>query len=129
MLDKLDPNWVAAIVTTVGTYLFHKIWGLFSDKQKRILESVSKEITSITHQLVLTAPPGTTVAQIILWAKGAAAIQLAKVGLRPDQNAITTAVVDAVIADAVKYFVETHPDPKSLTPPILGKLAGSPNTP
>lgn len=122
MFDNLDPTWVAGLITALGGYVFHKIWGRATDKQKQIATAVMGESRSVVRSLVLTAPPGTTPAQIVIWAKGAIAIQLAKKGLKLEDNPVLRALADEVIADAVTFFIETHPDPKSQAAPIMAKL-------
>jgi hypothetical protein len=121
----IPAEWASAFVIGLVTAIGHKIWNTLSRNKQTVLVNALAETKSVIWQLIATAPPGTTPEQIIIWAKGAAAIQLAKVGLKPDANKVVQSGVDAIIAAAVHEFVVMHPNPKSLVVPIQGKLTAA----
>lgn len=122
-MDFFNSDLFAGIVTAAIAYIGERIWSRSSDKTKQRIHAVVGEISSVINQLMTTAPVGTTMDQAIVWAKGAAAVQLAKAGIDP-KNKVVAALVNEAIAAGLSLFVATHPDAKSLTPPIKAKLGG-----
>lgn len=122
MSDLISSQWAITFLAGVISYLGHRLWTKADDKQKALIASVFGEIKSIVQQLVLTAPAGTTTEQVIIWAKGAIAIQAAKRGLTIDGNPVLQQLADEIVADAVKQFMALHPEPSTLVPPIKAKL-------
>jgi hypothetical protein len=124
-MDKLNPEWVVAIVTGVITFFGNKLWNSAKDKAKakadelkRKIDHALAELDEVAQQLLNSATDKTTVAQMELWLKGAAAIQVAKHGLDPEHPLIKPAVRVLIAQKLSKLVSKEH------TPPILDKLTG-----
>jgi crotonobetainyl-CoA:carnitine CoA-transferase CaiB-like acyl-CoA transferase len=115
--SKIDPNLVFAVVTTVGGWVWHKLSG----NQRTVLDRALEAAGNVMNQVVTTARPGLTVADLITQLKGAVAIQLARVGLKTDGNPLVKASVDKLVSSYVDKYVAGHPDPKSLDLPMRKK--------
>jgi len=116
--DFVNSDWFGAAVMAIVTWTGHKIWDRSSDANKQKLTAAIGEARSIIAHLRETAAPETTTEEFIVWCKGAVAVQLAKVGISTEKNALARAMVNELIADSVTVFASKHGKP----PPILTKL-------
>ena len=123
MWDFLNSDIFGTLVVGVLTLIGNKIWTRSSDKTQQKITAAIGEARSVIQHLVETAAPDATPEQIIIWSKGAAAIQLAKVGLDPE-NKLIKALVNELVAGAVLTFVRQNGvRAQNMTPPpILAKL-------
>ncbi len=108
---------ISAFVVGTIVALVNKLWNRASEKTKARVTSTVDVARSVMAQVVLTADPAMTIPRLIIQLKGAAAIQIARLpeSVRP----LATAFVPELIASAVHTYVSMHPNPQTLTLPVL----------
>lgn len=121
----MSPEWIAAIVISLGTALINKLWNKSSDDTKSKITAALDEARSIISQCVMTARPGMTADDLIVQLKGVVAIALGRIGIKSDDPTVA-ALVAALVAAGVQEFVALHPNKTSLVLPIHAKLAPAP---
>jgi hypothetical protein len=111
-ISKIDPNVAIAIVTTVGSWLFHRS---SKGKQDKI-DAALKAARNVISQIIITALPDMTVERLIVLSQKVVDAHLAKIGIRRDDSRVR-ALVSEIVSNGVSSFVQLHREPKTLTPP------------
>ena len=107
-LAKLDPNTVAAVVSALALYVYHRLspatQAKVADAASSALATAMQTADRVMASLLAVAPAGTTRADLEAQLWTAARTQLSHIGLDPDK--LPQAATDAAKALIDKYLAE-----------------------
>ncbi len=117
-MDSILHQVVVPVAITLLGWLGAKVHSWRKGK-RGALNSALLAATDTVEALARSSVGAKSVSEYQLLAKGAVAVQLAKLGYDVDRLPLTLYMArEAIIAGGTKLFVALHPNPTSLTVPV-----------
>lgn len=104
LIAVLDSPLLTSTILAVLGMLGHKVLGLAAVKNSSILQNADRAMRSVMQTIVAATAPNASLDQLHTELLGAAAIQLARVGLKPT-DPLVKSLEDAAVTEFLSAFV------------------------